>query len=275
MKQVKLPNGLNVFHLEVTDTDLLYREIFADDLYGRLSVAEGDVIFDVGANIGFFMLFMNQLLKQGTVYCFEPIPQIFSVLEANAKMHNHLDLQLYNKALAEKSGKDIFTFFPRTATSSSRFPEISQNKEGRRASRKYIAEDIRVRCGRWSFFLPKFIRLILAEPIRLFYQRKMFVNCELTTVSEIIRHHCITKIDLLKVDAEGSEPNILRGIEEEHWPLVKQLIVEIHRGQTELKEVSELLSSRGFQLEVFQDMPNCFENFYIVYAWRNSFKAGM
>lgn len=268
MKQTTLPNGLEVFHLDAADTDLMYREIFVDHLYERVAIGDGDVIFDVGANIGFFMLLMNQLHEKATVYAFEPIPQIFNVLTANAKKHNHLDLHLYNQGVAEKVGRDTFAYFPRTATSSSRFPEIIQDAHGRRASRRYIADEIRCKCGRWSIFVPHFLRLLLAEPIRLFYQRKVSVECELTTVSEVIRQHDVEAIDLLKVDAEGSEPNILRGIDEEHWPRVRQLIVEIHRGKQELEEITELLCKRGFDLEVEQQSPQLFERHYVVYAWR-------
>ena len=52
--------------------------------------------------------------------------------------------------------------------------------------------------------------------------------------------------DFLKVDVEGGEISVLEGIEEEHWPIFKQVAVETHNAQLR-EQVSEILVQHGFE----------------------------
>ena len=55
----------------------------------------------------------------------------------------------------------------------------------------------------------------------------------------------------MKIDVEGAERDVLRGVREDHWPLIRQLIIEIHPGQGDvLGEVRSTLESRGFRTVV-------------------------
>src|SRR5205807_10347624 len=58
--------------------------------------------------------------------------------------------------------------------------------------------------------------------------RSQISLCPLISLSEIIRQNQIDKIHLLKIDAERSELKIINGIEDAHWPLIEQLVIEIH-----------------------------------------------
>jgi len=58
--------------------------------------------------------------------------------------------------------------------------------------------------------------------------RRTTHECRLTSLSEMIREHQIDKIDLLKIDAEKSELDILKGIDDRDWPKIAQLVIEIH-----------------------------------------------
>ena len=52
-----------------------------------IAIADDAVVFDVGANIGVFGVRVLQKAKNVQVYCFEPIPEIFAVLEENSQLH--------------------------------------------------------------------------------------------------------------------------------------------------------------------------------------------
>jgi precorrin-6B methylase 2 len=71
--------------LSQRETEYIYSEVFSDQQYIRnnIVVREGDCIFDVGANIGLFTLFINQIQRDLRIFAFEPIEQVFAVLDAN------------------------------------------------------------------------------------------------------------------------------------------------------------------------------------------------
>ena len=48
-------------------------------------------------------------------------------------------------------------------------------------------------------------------------------DCRMCTVSDLIRDHALARIDLLKIDVEGAELDVLRGIAPEHWALIRQV----------------------------------------------------
>ena len=80
----KLPNNLVVAHLNKNETDYLYREIFELQAYLRhgIAIRDGDVIFDVGANIGLFTIFVSQLCHRPRIYAFEPNPIVYEIASA-------------------------------------------------------------------------------------------------------------------------------------------------------------------------------------------------
>ena len=54
-------------------------------------------------------------------------------------------------------------------------------------------------------------------------------------------------IDLLKIDAEGDELDILQGISEAHYSIIRQIVAEVHSDAL-LAEIQPLLSSRGYDV---------------------------
>ena len=74
--------------IQDAETDFLYKEIFGDhEAYslGGIKFAPGQTIIDAGANIGMFALFAAQQCRgDARIFCFEPMPTTFGVLEQNA-----------------------------------------------------------------------------------------------------------------------------------------------------------------------------------------------
>ena len=60
------------------------------------------------------------------------------------------------------------------------------------------------------------------------YLESEIYGCELRTLSDVIDEHGVERIDLLKIDAEKSELDILLGLRDEHWPRVRQMVLEVH-----------------------------------------------
>ena len=68
-----------------------------DLLYAFLHfLRPGDVCIDGGANLGYHTLFMSHLVgPTGLVLSFEPDPTHFATLEANIKLNNRENVQIF------------------------------------------------------------------------------------------------------------------------------------------------------------------------------------
>lgn len=69
-------------------------------------IKKGDVVIDVGANIGYYTLIFAKLVGQeGKVFAFEPEPTNFNILKKNVKINEYENVILINKAVSNKTGK--------------------------------------------------------------------------------------------------------------------------------------------------------------------------
>lgn len=272
VKQFELANGQKVFYRSKVDLDILSRELLSDDhLYIKhgITLCDGACVLDVGANIGFFMLSLNRMLKSGRVLAFEPVPEIFEVLERNAAAHNHLDLKLFACGLSKESGQASFTYFPRTSVASTMYPDTSE--EFKRNSRRFVRQEISSRSRfmrRLSAVTPEWFWYPLTESVRRFYHTTRKVACQLRTLSEIIEAENLERIDLLKVDTEGAEEDVLAGLDDAHWPRVQQAVVEVHQGPASLARMEQFLQQRGFSTASEQVLPEV-DHLHVVFAVRN------
>jgi hypothetical protein len=81
------------------------------------------------------------------------------------------------------------------------------------------------------------------------------------------------RIALLKIDVEGDELEVLRGILPEHWQLVESVVAEV--AVSLLAPVTQLLHGQGFEVNRLDDSEDgsCTGN-CIVHAWRTSIGFG-
>jgi acyl carrier protein len=82
----------------------------------------------------------------------------------------------------------------------------------------------------------------------------------------------VKRIDLLKVDVEKSEMDVLAGLESEDWAGIMQVVVEVHDLDGRLAQITSLLESHGFTLEVEQDGSLADSTLYNVYAVRPGYE---
>jgi FkbM family methyltransferase len=69
------------------------------------SLRVGDVVYDVGANIGFFTLIAARLVgASGCVYAFEPVPQVAEMLRANVELNGFDNVVVIEKAAHSRNG---------------------------------------------------------------------------------------------------------------------------------------------------------------------------
>ena len=66
MKMKKLPNGQKIYAETQLDAAVLYDEMFVYEPYLKngIEVKPNDVVYDVGANIGMFNIYLQQKFPQ-------------------------------------------------------------------------------------------------------------------------------------------------------------------------------------------------------------------
>ncbi|MEE9451442.1 MAG: FkbM family methyltransferase [Gammaproteobacteria bacterium] len=80
-------------HFEKQDTDFLLNQ---------LEFNAGDIIFDVGANIGWYSLIFDKMIDQAIkIYAFEPDPLNFQLLNENIRANRAEKISAIPKAVAE------------------------------------------------------------------------------------------------------------------------------------------------------------------------------
>lgn len=260
LRTCELPNGLEVAYQSRVEIEHFFEDIFEKQIYVRngVSLAPGDCVFDVGANIGLFTLFAHTHFKGLKTYSFEPAPPLFEILSANAARHAP-KANLFNCGVSDSERTARFTFYPNSSGMSSFYADPREEKEVLRSimlnqTRKGMA-GMEQLMGHADDLLEERFRSLAYE-------------CRLTTLSRVIRDQGVEKIDLLKIDVQKSELDVLRGIEAEDWGRIRQIVIEVHDIGGRLETIRALLADRGFGLAVEQDDMYEGSPMYNIYAVR-------
>ncbi|MCA1603136.1 MAG: amino acid adenylation domain-containing protein, partial [Acidobacteria bacterium] len=233
----ELPNGMAIIHKNKNETDFMYREIFEDQVYLRhgITLDEGSCIFDVGANIGLFTLFVGQMCENAVIYAFEPIPPIFEILRLNTALYG-LNGKLFEYGLASETDSDTFTYYPHVSVISGRFADAAQERAVVKSFLRNQPQE-----GASEALLDEMVGERLTSE---------HIVCQFRTLSEVMHEHGIECIDLLKIDVEKSEADVLAGIREDDWHKIRQIVVEVHDIDGRLGQMRALLERHGYYMNI-------------------------
>jgi FkbM family methyltransferase len=77
-------------------------------------IKPGDTVIDIGGNLGFFILLLNELVgPSGKIYSFEPSKILKARLEATVKNNNLQNVIILNHALGESDGVTTLHYNPK------------------------------------------------------------------------------------------------------------------------------------------------------------------
>ena len=109
----QLPNDMSVYDNNPDETYWMYRNIFVEKQYWThgLTLPENACVFDVGANIGLFTLFIHQIYPPVQTYAFEPIPRTFEKLKQNVA-HYGLNTKPFNMVYLTQQPKLSLLIIP-------------------------------------------------------------------------------------------------------------------------------------------------------------------
>ncbi len=264
----ELQNQMTFFHLNKTETEFIYREIFEEQSYlqNGITLEEGSTVMDVGANIGMFSIFANIVCKKNVqIYAFEPIDPIFEVLEKNIELYCNGNVKVFKCGLADIPRSEDITYYPNVSIMSGRYADSKEDQENVKTT---IFHEMS-QSGNKTELTEQEIDELVSERLR-----SELYNCKLTTISEVVKENGIEKIDLLKIDVEKSELDILKGISNEDWGKIKQIVLELHDIDGRLFEVKSLLESKGYVVTYCKDSKLEENEIYNLYAISSDIKEG-
>lgn len=142
------------------------------------NINEGNVVFDVGANIGELTLLFSKFVgNRGQVHSFEPTPETFDKLSSLVRITNKKNVTLNNLAVSEDKGFGNFNIYEKQYASWNTFAKRPLENYG----------------------------INIAPPIS--------IVVPVISIDEYCLENFIDRIDLLKIDVEGAELDVLKGAE--------------------------------------------------------------
>ncbi len=181
------------------------------------------VIFDIGAHHGETIKLFDKKLKIKKIYSFEPSPKNFEILDKNISSYDKSKVEIFNFGFGEKNSEN---FINQTLESSS----STINKFNEKSN--YLKKKLKI--------------LNIKRKDSFYYQLPVTIK----TLDDFIEKKKIEFIDLLKIDTEGYELNVLKGLIR-YNKKVKLIYFEHHYDDMiiknyKFKDIHKLLKDYGF-----------------------------
>lgn len=228
----RLADGTLVTELNAYETDYLHQEIFIDRVYAPegFDLPPRPLVFDVGANIGLFSLFIAREHPGATIIAFEPSPDAFTALAANVEDLG-LPVTCLPAAVGGAGGSRDITIYPAASVFSGLHTDQHSDWAAIRATLADAVAD--------SVSAPVVDDLADA---RMLGARTTTVG--VVTLSDILASLDGRRVDLLKLDAEGSETEILASLGPSIHR-IDQIILEAHN-TADVDRIVGLLTDVGY-----------------------------
>lgn len=183
------------------------------------------VVFDVGAHYGETIKLFLDKLNIKRIYSFEASPVNFRVLKKNTSKYQNDKVKIYNSGLGEKISSDF----------------INQTLE----SSSSTMHNLNINSG----YLKRKLKILNIKKNSKFFQK---FKVEILTLDYFIKENNIDFIDLLKIDTEGYEFNVLRGLEQ-YSHKVNLVYFEHHYDDMIMKnysfgDIHDLLKKMNFKM---------------------------
>jgi FkbM family methyltransferase len=211
----------------------MFNEIMINQEYDIGISFDNKIVFDIGANMGLFSVWINKNFQNVKVHCFEPIKEVFEVAKHNINITNKNNNKyiLNNIGLSNQNTYTEITYYPYANGLSTINNQINKKLE---------------------------YHSILEQIVLPFVTKtKENINIKLEKASEYIKNNNITEIDICKIDVEGHELDVLLGFED-FINDVKIFILEVeHYVPENLENVRKLLTNFDVKNVSTQDATVC------------------
>ncbi len=181
------------------------------------------IVFDVGAHYGETIKLFNKKLNIKKIYSFEASPKNYQILQKNISKYTSKKIEIYNYGIGRDLSKSYIN--QTLESSSSTINELNVN----------------------SKYLKKKLKILNIKNKNSFHYK---VPIKIITLDYFIEKNKIKNIDLLKIDTEGYEFNVLKGLSKYNQK-IKLVYFEHHYDDMIVKnykfgDIHQLLKSFGF-----------------------------
>ena len=181
------------------------------------------LVFDIGAHYGETIKLFSKRLNIKKIYSFEASPLNYQILKKNISKLKSEKIKIFNYGAGEKISE---SFINQTIeSSSSTINNLNLN----------------------SKYLERKLKILNIKNKDSFYEK---IPIKIITLDYFIDKEKIENIDLLKIDTEGYELNVLKGLSK-HSKKIKLIYFEHHYDDMIIKDykfghIHDLLKSYGF-----------------------------
>lgn len=158
-----------------------------DKVVNQIDLPSNSVILDAGGNTGLFSLLLKTRFPDAEIYIIEPGEELIPIIEKN--LEGQTKIKIIKKALSAKSGKALFYINPGAQQTNS------------------LQKDA------VSPFISTGHELVATE-----------VDC--INLSDLRKEYNLSKINLMKIDIQGSEYPVLKD-SQEHMQDIDNLLAEV------------------------------------------------
>lgn len=256
LSEQDLPDGRQILTPDPLYAKLLWRSVSQDPFYGAAAagLTAGDVVLDIGADIGLTTLCFVAAAPGLRVIAAEPAPVSHAALLANLERHAPGCVAVHT-AVGSACGTAELTYYRRSPANSTLYPDLADTVEVSRTYLRNAGLSESARAQRESAIVAKF-------------QDTSHAVVPVTTVDELVTRFDIERVALVKIDVERAELEVMNGIGDATWPRIDRMVVEVHDLDHRVDRVTERLSGRGYQVDAGQDPSMAGTNIYMVSASR-------
>lgn len=255
---VSVPSGAPLLAPSPAEARHLWEEIFVQHAYHPVSIRydPGGTIVDVGANIGVFSRYALEEAKGGRVIAIEPAAELFECLSRNlGGYEGRVDLLEIGCADRDVDAA-LFSYFPQVPAMSSFHPDLATDQAllGKLLGNSPTSaadDDVSQR----------------ETSLRAAFETDR-QSCELRRLSSVFRGLDLGHVDLLKIDVQRGEREVLRGVDDDDWQIISQVIVELQDQDDAVAHTAAMLEMRGFNIEIRRVPLHRGTNVRFVYARR-------
>jgi FkbM family methyltransferase len=211
------------------------------------TVRAGSTVVDVGANVGAFSLSVAQRCRGDTrLICIEPSESNYEALATNFRTNPLLAATTHTLLKAGLTSRDragrktvLYNFgrFPTNSTVdvTAKYREFEMFFEDRGRRLRLSLEKLFSR--EVGGLLGSFLERLLSRLTKGAFAAKVWrylmdvqeVPIRMLTLGDVLIDGGIERVDLLKIDVEGHEVEVLRGLDRDTWPRIQQVVIETQR----------------------------------------------